>query len=76
MNCTSVFKLMPQKGEFIFKALLVFYFYKKNKEYISGTLFVCWFSVVECKWSDRVNVGIICSLSFVSADVKVASLSR
>lgn len=26
MTCTSVFKLMPQKGEFIFKVFLVFYF--------------------------------------------------
>lgn len=45
---------MPQKGEFIFKVLLVFYFIffffvtKRNNEYISGTLFVCWSSMVEC----------------------------
>lgn len=50
----SVFKLTPRKGEFIFKVLLVFYYYsfffviKRNNEYISGTLFVCCSSMVEC----------------------------
>lgn len=55
MTCTSVFELMPQKGEFIFKVFLVYYYYyyfvikkkKRSKKYISGTLFVSlrWLSV-------------------------------
>lgn len=52
MTCTSVFKSMPRKGEYIFKVFLVFYFIffamKRNKNYIPGTLSVCQSSLVEC----------------------------
>lgn len=63
MTCTSVFKLMPRKGEYIFKVFLFWCFYciviifamKRNKNYISGTLFVCRSSSVECP-SGRIEI--------------------
>lgn len=50
MNCTSFFKLTPGKGDLFLLLVLLFFVIKtkQNNEYISGTLFVCWSSMVEC----------------------------
>lgn len=54
MTCTSVFELMPQKGEFIFKVFLVFYYYyyyfviKEKKEARNTYLVHCLF--VSLRW--------------------------
>lgn len=61
----TVFKVKPQKGEFIFKVLLVFYYfcYKKKKETMNTYLVHCLFFIGWVyKWSNRdhnLNVEII-----------------